>query len=133
MAFGDPGANMLAEAIEMLREADRMHRQFFRVVLGGGTPAWEPPVDIVETDHALEIRVALPGVCEEDMQVTSDGKGLHVVGMRPLNAARGDVIHRLEIPYGRFERRIELPAGRYELTQRTLRDGCLVVSLRRLA
>jgi HSP20 family molecular chaperone IbpA len=131
MAFGDP--NMLADAIEMLREADRMHRQFFRLVLGGGTPAWEPPVDVVETDQALEIRVALPGVSEEDVQVISDGSDLHVIGNRALKATRGDTIHRLEIPYGRFERRIVLPSGRYELVERTLCEGCLVVSLRRLA
>jgi HSP20 family molecular chaperone IbpA len=42
------------------------------------------------------------------------------------------VIHRLELPYGRFERRIELPPGRYEVVQRELIDGCLTLSLRKL-
>ena len=42
-------------------------------------------------------------------------------------------IHRLEIPYGRFERTIDLPAGRYDLVQREFADGCLLLELRRLA
>jgi HSP20 family molecular chaperone IbpA len=46
--------------------------------------------------------------------------------------AHGTVIHRLEIPYGRFERRIELPAGRYDAVRRELIDGCLTLFLRKL-
>jgi len=36
-------------------------------------------------------------------------------------------LHRLEIPYGRFERRIALPAARYELMERSYTNGCLVL------
>jgi HSP20 family molecular chaperone IbpA len=37
-------------------------------------------------------------------------------------------LHRLEIPYGRFERRFALPAGHYyELTERSYTNGCLVL------
>jgi len=39
------------------------------------------------------------------------------------------VIHRMELPQGRFERRIPLPPGQYEAVRRTSVDGCLVVSL----
>jgi HSP20 family protein len=38
-------------------------------------------------------------------------------------------LHRLEIPYGRFERRIALPGGRYELLERSYTNGCLVLRL----
>jgi HSP20 family protein len=48
------------------------------------------------------------------------------------NRERGTVIHRLEIPYGRFERRIELPPGRYDAVRRELIDGCLTLALRKL-
>jgi HSP20 family molecular chaperone IbpA len=121
------------QAIELLQEAERMHRQFFRLATGHTGPCWEPPVDLVESAHGLLIRVALPGVAAEALQVVTDGSSLSVVGFRPLGAGPGETIHRLEIPYGRFERRIELPAGRYELLQRELAAGCLVIRLRRLA
>ena len=56
-----------------------------------------------------------------------------MLALRPLAAASGQRIHRLEIPYGRFERQIELPAGRYEIDGRELANGFLVLRLRRLA
>ena len=49
----------------------------------------------------------------------------------PANSRRA-AIHRLEIPYGRFERRIALPAGAFELMDRQLEHGCLALTLRRL-
>jgi HSP20 family molecular chaperone IbpA len=39
------------------------------------------------------------------------------------------VIHRLEMPHGRFERRIRLPSGRYERVRRAAAHGCLVITL----
>lgn len=114
----------------MLREADRMHRRFFAVALGRGAPCWEPSVDIVEDERALIVRVALPGVASGNVEVSTDGTRLHVVGVRAL--LPGTAIHRLEIPYGRFERAIELPRGRYEIAGRDFVDGCLVLTLRRI-
>ena len=117
----------------MLREADRMHRQFFTLARGHDGPCWEPPLDVVEDGGMLVVRVALPGVAAQDIEVRSDGARLSVVGGRRLPAPRTATIHRLEIPYGRFERTIDLPPGRYELGARELVDGCLVLALRRHA
>jgi HSP20 family molecular chaperone IbpA len=129
----DPGSGLLVEALELLREADRMHRQFFTVALGRTGPSWEPPVDMVESDRMLEIQVALPGVAPDALSVSTNGASLHVAGLRRSAAGPGERIHRLEIPYGRFERRIELPPGRYELRARELVNGCLVLKLHRIA
>ena len=132
MAVREPGAEFLVEALELLREADRIHRHFFTVGLGYSGPCWEPPVDIVESGGALVIRVALPGVDRDAIQVSTDGTSLHVIGIRPLPAVHGEAIHRIEIPHGRFERRIPLPRGKYDLSSNELIDGCLVLTLRRL-
>jgi len=123
---------LLDEAFDMLREADRLHRQFMTLALGRSGPCWEPPIDIVENAHALIVRVALPGVLPGDVEIRTDGARLSVVGRRPF-AIAATTIHRLEIPYGRFERTIDLPAGRYDLVQREFADGCLLLELRRLA
>ncbi|HEY1329447.1 MAG TPA: Hsp20/alpha crystallin family protein [Casimicrobiaceae bacterium] len=132
MPLRDPGSGFFAEALELLREADRVHRRFFTLPLGQREPCWEPPVDIVERDRVLVIRVALPGVPAAALEVSTDGASLRVIGMRRQSAAPGDTIHRLEIPYGRFERRVALPPGRFDLVGRDLVDGCLVLSLRRI-
>jgi len=44
---------------------------------------------------------------------------------------RTAVIHRLELPQGRFYRRLQLPAGRYSAVRRAVVDGCLVVTLQK--
>jgi len=41
------------------------------------------------------------------------------------------VIHRLELPQGRFARRIRLPAGRYGAVARSVVDGCLLITLQK--
>jgi HSP20 family protein len=133
MTLRDPGNGLFAEALELLREADRMHRTFFTLPLGRPAAAgFEPPIDMVERHGVLLVRVALPGVLPDSVDVASDGVHLHVIGVRKLDARPGDTIHRLEIPHGRFERRIDLPRGRYELVARDLTDGCLLLQLRRL-
>jgi len=130
----DPGAWMWAEAIDMLDRAERLHRQFFQVRQEqGGGACWEPPVDIFETDDALWIQVALLGVAPEQVHIIVEDGVLSVTGERRWpSETRGAMLHRLEIPHGRFERRIQLPAGGYELERRDLVNGLLTLSLRKL-
>jgi HSP20 family molecular chaperone IbpA len=125
---------MWAEACDFLDRAERLQRQFFVPgSIDDRRPAWQPPVDLLETASELQILVALPGVEPEQVQVVIDDARLIVVGHRELPArSRGAAIHRIEIPHGRFERRITLPAGRYELDRRALAHGCLFITLRKL-
>jgi HSP20 family molecular chaperone IbpA len=125
---------MWAEALDLLDQAERMHRAAFRP--GPARPrsaCWEPPLDLLETDEELWIQVALPGVRAEQLDVRFEGDTLVVAGERPLPLPRGaGTILRLEMPHGCFERRVRLPAGRYELGRRELADGCLTLTLRKL-
>jgi HSP20 family molecular chaperone IbpA len=126
---------MWAEALELLDRAERMQRGLFRPAPGRRTaPCWQPPTDVFESEGQLWIQVALPGVRPEQVEVIVDGGRLVVSGERTLPLPRGEgVIHRLELPHGCFERRIDLPPGRYELGRRDLADGCLTITLRKLA
>ena len=115
----------------MLARAERMRRDIF--ALGAtGRSAWEPPVDVLETDDEVLIFVALPGVAPEQVEAAIEGSDLVIAGRRILPPQlRTAVIHRLELPQGNFERRIRLPAGRYDGVARTVSDGCLLISLRK--
>jgi HSP20 family molecular chaperone IbpA len=74
--------------------------------------------------------VALPGVDPERVEAVIDGGDFVVAGSRVLPAElRTAVIHRLELPQGRFERRIRLPAGRYSAVRRETTCGCIVITL----
>jgi HSP20 family protein len=126
-----PSNWMWSEACEMLARAERMHREFFRPVRASARPpAWEPPVDVLETDGAVLVLMALPGVEPDRVEAVIDGADLYVAGIRVLPEALGTaVIHRLELPQGRFERRVRLPAGRYASVRRAVKNGCLVITL----
>src|SRR6476659_5656356 len=94
------------------------------------SPAWEPPADILETPHEVLVLVALPGVAADQVQAAIDGNHLVIAGTRVLPREwRTAIIHRLELPQGRFERRIRLPGGRYKDIRRSSVDGCLVITL----
>jgi HSP20 family protein len=123
---------MWAEALELLQSAERLQRQFFQVGVRHGAPCWEPPVDLYESGGELRLLVALPGVTPQQLEVVLAPSSIIVRGERSLPThSRRAAIHRLEIPYGRFERRIALPAGQFELLDRRLEHGCLVLELRR--
>ena len=131
MTKRNPRSWMWAEACEMLAEAQRLQRQFFRVGAAvRSQPRWEPPVDVVAYDLVIEVTVALPGVSPGEIEVRVTDGALTVGAERALPLAReATTLHRLEIPYGRFERQIVLPAGRYRLRDQEYVNGCLVLRL----
>ena len=126
-----PNRWMWSEACEMLVRAERMHRQFFQPVRSyARQPAWEPPADVLEGEREVLVVVALPGVKPEQVEAAIDGNELVVAGVRTLPAELGSaIIHRMELPQGRFERRLPLPPGRYSDVHRKFGDGCLLVLL----
>lgn len=123
---------MLGEALSMLDRAERLQRQFFTHVVD----AWEPPVDVLETPTGLEVHVALPGVAPDSITVALDPGGVSVSALRPFPCREsGTHLHRIEIPYGRFERRIVLPLEDpympLELIERRLAGGVLTLAFRK--
>lgn len=135
MAKSDPRDWMWGEALGALARAERLQREMFKLVTtGAARPSWEPPVDVLETHDQVVVIAALPGVPETALSLAIDDCCLIIHGERILpTALRTAVIHRLELPQGRFERRVALPPGRYDNIRRETKDGCLVVTLRKLA
>jgi HSP20 family molecular chaperone IbpA len=133
MQYLDPLERMWLQAIEMLERAERMSRLLFSIQRSRSrSPAWEPPVDIVEGFDELRITAVLPGIAPERVEVTLEGGMLRISGDRPPPLMPDTIqIHRLEIPYGRFERRIHLPPGRYELIESRYQRGCLELCFRK--
>ena len=122
---------MWSEALQMLARAERLHREVFtppQVSRRGVN--WEPPTDVLETQDAVLILVALPGVDPDKVEIVIHNNGLSIAGERVLpQELRTATIHRLELPQGRFERHIPLPAGRYEAPKSAVVNGCLVIRL----
>jgi HSP20 family molecular chaperone IbpA len=76
------------------------------------------------------VLVALPGVAAERVEAVIDDGELLIAGVRVFPPElQTAVIHRLELPQGRFERRVKLPAGTYSDVRRSSIDGCLLIKL----
>ena len=77
MPSRDPIGWMWAEACQMLDQAERLQRQFFRrdFPRGAGV-AWQPPVDVFEDEREFVVVVALPGVSPANAEAKIDGDTL---------------------------------------------------------
>ena len=127
---------MWGEALSLLEQADRLHRQFFRVAGAESAHSWEPPVDVVESGELLQVHVALPGVSPASITIALEPGGVVISALRAFPCREsGSHIHRIEIPYGRFERRLALPLEDpympIELVAKELTDGLLILTFRR--
>ena len=122
---------MWAQACDVLDQADRMQRQFFRLVVAGRAPAvWEPPIDVYEDNRQVVVVIALPGVPAECLEIINEERALVIRAERRIPFANsGRTVRRIEIPYGYFERRIELPEAGLERGSQELIDGCLILTL----
>jgi HSP20 family molecular chaperone IbpA len=132
MAARDPEDWMWSEACDMLARAERLQRQLFQLREVRRQPVWEPPADVLETEREVLVLLALPGVDADKAVTVIEDSTLVVAGTRTLPTELSTaVIHRLELPQGRFERRLSLPAGRYDQVRRMSVNGVLVISLRK--
>jgi len=132
MSAPNPTDWMWAQACELLAQAERMHRQYFRLTASERPQAsWEPPVDVFEDDREVVIVVALPGVPADRIEVTSEPGALVIRAESPLPFAGSRLVRQLEIPYGYFERRVALPEVQLEAGTQELTHGCLTLRLRK--
>lgn len=69
-----------------------------------------PPLDLVEDDHSYKVEVEMPGMGEEDIQISVSGNVLKIEGEKTTSRKneKKNYVSR-EISYGRYERSIALP------------------------
>jgi len=115
-------------------EMDGLFRGFFgdwdwgRPDLSAG---WWPSLDVVEQGDKITIKVELPGVKSEDVEVSVQNGTLTIAGeKREETENKGEGYYHSERRYGSFRRDLQLPAGIEEdKVEATSRDGVLTVTL----
>ncbi|MDE0324113.1 MAG: Hsp20/alpha crystallin family protein [Candidatus Poribacteria bacterium] len=71
---------------------------------------WMPAADICETENGFEIRAELPGVSEDDINISVTDNLLTIKGeKRQEENSEGKNYHRVERRYGSFQRSFTLP------------------------
>ncbi|MBU6410793.1 MAG: Hsp20/alpha crystallin family protein [Verrucomicrobia bacterium] len=74
-----------------------------------------PNTDVYQTDHSLVIKVELPGMKSENLELTVEGSRLRIAGNRPDGCRPANCSFLvMEINYGPFESVLDLPTG-YDL------------------
>jgi HSP20 family protein len=101
--------------IQLVQEVDRLFDELIHRPWGFRRPsgeAWNPEVDLYETAAAFILEVDLPGIREEDFEVTVDKGDLVLRGTRTVvrTATQGN-FHYQERRSGNFARRVRLPAS----------------------
>ena len=76
-------------------------------------PAWEPAIDVLETDDEVVVTVELAGVSESNMEIVIDRDTFIIRGERKKNpqASSKKTYHQMEITSGPFVRSVTLPVA----------------------
>ena len=119
---------------------DRMN-QFFNQPFGGfenfgleqqlAPENFLPPVDISEDDHNITLQAEIPGVKQEDLNITLENNVLTISGERKFKEEeKKENFHRIERRYGKFTRSFTLPATvDAEKVNATFENGLLNITL----
>jgi HSP20 family protein len=74
------------------------------------TAGFVPPVDIYEDEHKLVLKLEIPGVRQEDLDVRMENNTLTVKGERSFQSeGKEENFHRVERRYGSFYRAFTVP------------------------
>ena len=91
---------------------------------------WSPALDLYQNNDNVVVRVELPGMRKEDIEISLQDGMLTISGERNSETAEGDKAERTERYVGKFRRSISLPTqvDASKVTA-TYRDGILTVTL----
>jgi len=114
---------------------DRLFNEAFGAFAGerqpGAPTAWNPVVDIYETDDAVVIKADLPGVGKEGISIDVKDRVLTIRGERSEEKeVEEEKFYRKERIYGNFQRSFNLPdAVDTEKIDASFKDGVLKVEI----
>jgi HSP20 family protein len=97
---------------DVRRREARLFEPFFRMPFfaeDAQSAVWNPPVDVLEENNRIVVKVEAPGVDEKDLRVTFEDGILTVSGERQFERRDDRNYHRIERAYGSFTRTFSLP------------------------
>ena len=121
--------NTLAQATSPVNRLDSLFDRFFNDDLGFTGQAWSwAPVAMWEDEDRVHIEAELPGLSDQDIEVTVHNGMLFIRGERKPEEGRKYVYNGRS--YGRFERVVTLPdAVNADDVEATMTHGVLAIDL----
>lgn len=117
------------QEMEMAR---RQFNQLFNEVMPTREALWSPAIEFHSTEEAFTVRVQLPGVKAEDVEVQVSQDTIALSGERKFEQADANGF-RSEFRYGKFHRVMSLPAAvQNDQVKAEFVDGILTLTLPRL-
>ena len=126
---------------ELQDRIDRMSRLFRESYRPEGpeealtTTSFAPPVDIYEDEHNITLKMEVPGIDEEDIDVRIENNTLTIRGERRFEKEeKEENFRRVERQYGSFTRSFTLPSSvETENIQASYDKGVLEIRLTKKA
>lgn len=121
---------------DLMNLQEKMNRLFKEVtIVSDSKDSWVPLVDIYETQETIVIKVDLPEVAQEDIQVNLDGDKLTLIGKRNLPVGiEKEQFQCMERFYGQFNRQFTLPSNvDPEKINADYKMGVLTITLPKIA
>lgn len=118
------------------QEMNRLFEDFWLTPFGaaerwGG--AYLPAVNVREHDNHVIVTAELPGMKEDDIEVSVRGDSLRISGEKKEETeTKEEDFYRMESSYGRFDRLIDLPAEVDEQkAEAEFKNGVLTIKLQK--
>lgn len=105
-AIASPG---YIDADAYLNERGRFYDQILRRPMRRRAAGWSPRIDIVEREEEIVVKVDLPGMSREDIDLSVRGNVLVISGERKEGAETGRAYYCRECRYGGFRRTVTIP------------------------
>jgi HSP20 family protein len=127
----EPFRDLMAMQDRMTRLIDETLSRIWKEEVVRGV--WSPPVDILERGSEVVLKVDLPEVSQEEIDIRVEGSTLIIQGERRLikDAPEENYI-QIERPYGTFRRTFNIPRMiEQEEIKASYKDGVLRIVLPR--
>ncbi len=101
---------------DLMSIQSELNRLFGRTYGGEGETVrgatWAPPLDVYETPDRFVIKVELPGVSGDEVDISVEDSTLQITGERKFyQGVSEDSFHRVERRFGTFGRTLSLPSN----------------------
>lgn len=106
--------NPFEELTNLHRDMDRVFGRQWAEADGSARQTdrgWTPMSEVAASDEGWRVRVALPGIDPQQVQIDLHGNTLRVSGERSAAAEEKAASYQTELSYGPFERTFTLPSN----------------------